>query len=305
MRLGSGHHTYELVEGWPKIPDSVKLGYTHGVVTDHADRVYIHNQSPWAVAIFEADGSYVGAWGEQFAHGAHGMALNVENGTEYFYLTDYVQQKMVKTTLGGTVVLEIGQPPRPDIYTAPDKYRPTDTAVAPNGDIFVTDGYGQHWIHKFTPAGEYIKSFGGPGNQPGQLACPHGLWMDTVGPEPLLVVADRSNVRIQTFNLDGEPVAIHADELRHPCDFQRREGDLLCPDLHGRVSIFDPDYKLICHLGDNPGVQTTPGYPNLPHDQRIPGKFISPHASWWDSKGDLYVVEWVNDGRITKLARVK
>lgn len=304
MRTGSGRHTYELVENWPKMPEQVKLGYTHGVITDRSDRVYIHNQSPHAVAIFEADGSFVGAWGERFAGGAHGMAYHVEGEVEYLYLTDYAQQKLVKTTLGGDVVLEIGHPPREDLYPDPARYRPTDTAVAPNGDIFITDGYGSNWIHKYTGAGEYVKSFGGPGNEPGQLACPHGVWIDTDGPEPLLVVADRANVRIQELNLDGEPVAVHADELRHPCDFQRREGDLLCPDLHGRVSIFDRDYRLICHLGDNPGVQQTPGYPNLPHDQRIPGKFISPHAAWWDSKGDLYVVEWVSDGRVSKFARV-
>jgi hypothetical protein len=109
---------------------------------------------------------------------------------------------------------------------------------------------------------------------------------------------------LQFFTLDGKYLATVTDDLRHPCHFDQRAGELLVPDLHGRVTILDRQNRLIVHLGDNPNVQKQTGYPNLPHDQRIPGLFISPHSACWDHKGNIYVVEWINDGRVSKLRKV-
>jgi hypothetical protein len=118
-----------------------------------------------------------------------------------------------------------------------------------------------------------------------------------------VLVADRGNTRLQYFTMDGEYLSMVTEELRRPCHFDIRDKDLLIPDLFGRVTIFDADNKLITHLGDTPDVDKHPDYPNLPHDQRIPGKFISPHSAIWDRAGNIYVVEWISDGRVTKLAR--
>ena len=302
--LGEGEHTYEWVEGWGRLPDGVAFGYTHGVCEDSQGRIYIHNQSKDATIIFDPDGNYITSWGEAFKDGAHGLQLSQEGNEEYLYLADYVRHIVVKTTLAGEEVWTLRYPKDADVYASEEEYKPTNVAIAPNGDFYVADGYGKSWIHQYNAKAEYIRSFGGPGSEPGKVKCPHGLWVDMRGSEAVLVVADRGNARLQYFTLDGKHIRFVTDELRHPCHFDQRGDDLLVPDLFGRVTIFNQDDELITHLGDDPGVEKRTGYPNLPHEQRQPGKFISPHSAIWDRDGNIYVTEWINDGRVTKLRRV-
>lgn len=304
MVLGNGNHTYELVKDWGKCPAGIQFGYTHGVCEDSQGRIYIHNQSKDAMVVFDADGKFIKSWGEAFKDGAHGLQLSKEGNEEFLYLADYARHIVVKTTLDGEEIWTLRYPKEAEIYENEEQYKPTNVAIAPNGDFYVGDGYGLNWIHQYNAKAEYIRSFGGPGTEAGKLKCPHGLRVDTRGEEPTLVVADRANVRLQYFTLDGKHLSFVTHELRHPCHFDEREGDLLIPDLHGRVTIFDKNNNLITHIGDNPGVEKREGYPNLPHEQRILGQFISPHSAIWDHEGNIYVVEWVSDGRITKLRRV-
>jgi hypothetical protein len=304
IRLGSGAHTYELVEGWGQPPSHIHYGYTHGVCEDSQGRIYIHNQSPHAMVVFDGDGAFITSWGEEYASGAHGLQLSSENGEEFLYLALTSQNRCVKTTLSGEKIWEIGCPMDSGVYEKPEQFVPTNIAIAPNGDFYVADGYGLSYIHQYNAKAEYIRTWGGKGDAPGKMNCPHGIYVDTRGESPVLVVADRANVRLQYFDLDGNHLSFVSKELRFPCHFDRRGDDLLIPDLYGRVTIFDKENALITHLGDNPGVEKAEGYPNLPHDQRVPGKFISPHAAIWDHAGNIYVVEWVNDGRVTKLRRV-
>jgi hypothetical protein len=216
---------------------------------------------------------------------------------------------VVKTTLDGKIVWRLGVPDLPAVYPSADAYRPTDVAVAPNGDFYVCDGYGQNWIHHYDGRAKHVRSWGGRGSEPGKMNCPHGIWVDTrrgAGTAPRLLVADRENHRIQVFSLDGQHVGFAADrgELRRPCCFYQSGGELYIPDLHGRVTILGRDDRVLAHVGDDPGIWERPGWPNLAAPERRPGRFISPHAACVDSRGDLYVAEWVSDGRITKLRRV-
>lgn len=302
--MGTGEHRYELVGGWGKLPEGKSFGYTHGLAEDSRGRIYVHNQSPDAVAVFDPGGTFITSWGNEFAAGAHGMQLRKEGPAEYLYLADIARHTVVKTTLDGEVVWTKAHPQESGVYEKPEAYTPTNVAFAPNGDFYVADGYGQSYIHHYNLQGEYLRTWGGKGSEPGKMSCPHGIWVDTRGMEPVIVVADRANIRLQYFTLDGRHIGFVTDELRHPCHFDQRGSDLLIPDLFGRVTIFDKNNKLITHLGDTPGVEKLPGYPNLPHEQRVPGKFISPHAAIWDRQGNIYVAEWINDGRVTKLRRV-
>lgn len=311
MVLGEGKHTYELVPGWGKLPEGKRYGNTHGVAVDKDSNVYIFNQSDDALCVFDKEGKFIKSWGAEYKPGAHGLTLNKEGSEEFLYLCDYAKPQVVKTTLDGKVVQAYPMPTSmAEVYPDPGKYKPTNLAVAPNGDVYVADGYGQSWVHQYKNNGDYMKSWGGKGKEQGQLACPHGIWIDQRGGEPVVLVADRANERLQTFALDGTPKEVIAGDFRHPCHFDTKDGDLLLPGLHGVVSILDKDNKPIARLGDNPGVQNTTNaegkkiYPNLPHEMRKPEKFISPHGACWDHNGDLYVVEWVPDGRVTKMRRV-
>jgi hypothetical protein len=318
VRLGTGDHTYEWVDNWPQLPPGKRFGETHAVVETADGRILIHNQSPTgdATCVFDPDGKFIASWGQRFAKGAHGMDLRVENGQEFLYLTPTTQHKVFKTTLAGEVVMELDYPKGardvrngqvvPD-YTGPKKFVPTFTAFAPGdggGDFYVTDGYGSNYVHRYTAKGDYVQSWGGAGAEPGRLNCPHGIWCDTrQGREPTLVVADRANARLQWFTLDGKLVRIVARDLRHPCHFHQRDGDLLVPDLKGRVTLFDKDDQLICHLGDNPDPKQWANH-GVPQRDLQPGVFCTPHSARFDRDGNIFVVEWLPYGRVTKLRKV-
>jgi hypothetical protein len=302
MTLGSGTHRYEWIEGWAKLPAGIKLGYTHGAVTDRNDNVYIFNQSRDAVLVFDRDGNFIRSWGEQFAAGAHGMFLSEENGDEYLYLVDYEIPQIARTSLDGGVLFTISTPDRTDLYNESKKYKPTFACPAPDGGFYVFDGYGQNWIHRYDRDARYIRSFGGTGSEPGQLKCPHAGYIDTRSGEPILYVADRGNKRIQKLTPDGEHIGFVTDEMDMPCMFFEHQGELYIPDLHSRLTILDRNDRLIAHLGENPEAWQTKGWPNI-QDRLQPGRFNSPHACCVDSHGDVYMVEWISTGRITKLRR--
>src|SRR5437763_8912100 len=190
MQIGNPPHQYEWLDNYPKLPKGISFGYTHGVDTDARDNLYVHNQSKDAVCVFDRDGNFIKSWGSEFKDGAHGMFLAKEREGEFLYFADYARQLVVKTTLDGQKLFDIGIPPREDIYKSKDQYKPTDVCTAPDGTFYVFDGYGQPWIHRYTPDAKYIDSFGGAGSEPGKLSCPHGGWVDTRRGKPELYVAD-------------------------------------------------------------------------------------------------------------------
>ena len=134
---------------------------------------------------------------------------------------------------------------KPSADGKPAPYNPTNIAIAPNGDIYVGDGYGSYYVNQYTSKGEYIRTFGGKGSEPGRLAEPHGIWVDTRAAAPVLVVADRRNNRLQRFTLDGTHIDF-VPGFRLPCHFDEQNGTVVIPDLHGRVTLDrsqQPDHR--------------------------------------------------------------
>jgi len=303
VKIGSGSHVYEIAEEWGKLPKGIRYGYTNGVVVDSQDRVYVHSRSKDAVIVFNREGEFLTSWGEDFSRGAHGMFLHMEGEIEYLYLADPERHIVVKTTIEGKVIYTLGIPDCPNVYDTAHRYGPTDVAVAPNGDFYICDGYGQSWIHHYDPFGRLIQSWGGQGSEPGKMNCPHGIWIDTRGSEALVYVADRVNSRVQVFTLDGKYVKIISNGIDFPCCFYESEGNLYIPDLHGRVTILDREDRLITQLGEDQVAWKKPGWPRRPASELKPNKFVSPHAVGIDSHGDLYVAEWLPYGRLMKLIR--
>ena len=311
--LGQGEFTYEAIHDWGELPADIKYGNTHGVVEDSQGHIYVHHtvnnasESHDTMVVFDAKGKFIKSWGKEFKGGAHGLHICKEGRTEYLYLCDTKRALVVKTTLNGEEVFTLGYPEQAEPYQGgPDgkhiKYSPTNLAVAPNGDIYVGDGYGSSYINQYNSKGEYIRTFGGAGSAPGQLSCPHGITVDTRGQQPVLTVADRTNKRLQHFTLDGKHIAF-GEGVSSPCHFHMRKGKVVIPDLDARVTLLDEKNKVITHLGeDDPKAART--LRTKTRDAFVPGKFICPHGACFDGNGNIFVVEWVEVGRVTKLRKV-
>ena len=323
--MGSGAYTYEAIHDWGVLPPQIKWGNTHGVVEDAQGHIYVHHtvhatsDSADTVVVLDAAGKFVRSWGSEFRGVAHGLWLRKEGRDEFLYLTvnaanpkmspqPQLQAVLVKTTLKGEIVWKIERPPdfegyKPGPDGAAKPYNPTNVAIAPNGDIYVSDGYGSYFVNQYTSKAEYIRSFGGRGSEPGKLAEPHGIWVDTRGKSPILVVADRRNNRLQRFTMDGK----HVDFIpgfRLPCHFDERQGLVVIPDLHGRVTLMDATNALVAQLGDSNAENWNNPLRREPRDTFIPGQFICPHGACFDHNGNIFVVEWVEVGRVTRLRRV-
>jgi len=305
VRLGDGEHTYEWVHGWAKLPGGMQLGNTHGcIVVDSEDRIYLNTDTENAVVVFDAEGNFLSAWGKELAGGLHGMAIVEEEGQEFLYLAHIGRHEVLKATLEGEILWSIGYPEESGIYADAGAYRPTSIVVAEDGGFYVADGYGASWIHRYDADGKYLASFGGPGTEKGQLRTPHGLWLDERKDEAVLLVADRENNRLQSFDLEGEALEVFTGMLRRPCHMHPFQENLIVADLAGRVTILDGENELVVHLGDNPDPALR-AQNGVPPEKWKDGEFISPHCANWDSQGNLYVTDWVSAGRITKLVRVK
>ncbi|MDR6882069.1 hypothetical protein [Bacillus sp. 3255] len=302
--IGSASHLYAVQEGWGQLPANIQYGYTHGICVDDEDRVYVHHTGKESVVVFDKEGNFLTSWGSEFEGGAHGFYLHRNSdGQQHLYFADTKRASVVKTTLTGEVLFRISPPDRPDLYDEERKYIPTDVCVAPNGDIYVADGYGQSYVHHYNAEGAYIRSWGGSGSEPGKLSSPHGISVNLRGETPELYIADRSNNRIQVFSLEGEHLRFVEHNLDLPCSFYFFGDEVYLPDLHSRVTILDHNDRLITHLGEDQQAYKQQGWPNLPKGYYRPDRFSSPHGVCVDSQGNVYVAEWISDGRVTKLVR--
>jgi hypothetical protein len=314
--LGTGSHTYECIHDWGELPANIRYGNTHGVCEDSQGRIYIHHtvnassESADSMVVFDQNGKFIKSWGKEFKGGAHGLHIRKEGSEEFLYLCDTQRAVVVKSDLDGRVVWSLGYPKESEPYAKGDgsgkpiKYSPTNVAIAPNGDVYVGDGYGSSYINQYNSKGEYIRTFGGGGGaEAGQLSCPHGLIVDTRGSDPVLVVADRGNKRLQRFTLDGKHIDF-VNGVNLPCHFHvYSNGDMVIPDLDARVTLVDGGDKVILHLGDDSGSDWKDLRTHARSDFK-PGKFICPHGSCFDHEGNIFVVEWVEVGRVTKLRKV-
>ena len=312
--VGSGAHTYEVQHDWGELPRNIAYGNTHGVVEDSQGRIYVHHtvhstsESSDSMVVYDAKGKFINSWGKEFKGGAHGLHIRKEGSTEFLYLCDTKRAVVVKATLDGEEVFSLGYPEMSDAYRPGAdgkriKYSPTNLAIAANGDFYVGDGYGSSYINQYNAKGEFIRTFGGKGKDPGQLDCPHGIAVDTRGASPVLVVADRSNNRLQRFTLDGKHIDFVAG-TNLPCHFGYfKNGDVVIPDLGARVTLMDKKDQVIAHLGDDSASKWRETRVK-PRDSFTAGKFIAPHGACFDHNGNIFVVEWVEVGRVTKLRKV-
>jgi hypothetical protein len=309
--IGQGDYRYECIHDWGQLPSHLSWQTTHGVTIDEAGFVYVKHQgygdTPMdTIVVFDPSGRFVRSFGKEYHQGGHGIDIRKEGREEFLYLSDIQNRQVVKTTLKGEVIWKLSYPQEAGVYQKLEQYRPTNVAFAPDGGFYVGDGYGSHYIHQYDKNGKWVRTWGGQGDAPGKMNTPHGLWLDNRrGRETSLVVADRANARLQYFTLDGKHIGFVHDVL-FPAHFDIRGDVLLVPDLHARVTLLDRHNKPIVHLGDDAAWIAEVKKFKIRSDPKLwqPGKFVHPHDACFDKHGNIFVVEWVQTGRVTFLRRV-
>lgn len=291
--VGSGDWTYEVVENWARLPPGWSFREIGAVGTDRNDNVFVFNRGEHPMIVFDRDGNFLRSWGEGVFPRAHGLHMGPDDTV---WLTDDGDHTVRQCTLDGKVLMTLGVPGKPTPYMSQEPFhRCTHTALAPNGDIFVTDGYGNSCIHKFSPDGRLLKTFGSPGTDPGEFNIVHNIVADADG---WLYVADRENHRVQVFNCDGV-YETQWNNLHRPCALFMTGGSCpMCfvgecgsgmavnrhlPNIGPRISILDRNGKRVGRLGS-----LLPGMG--------PGEMQAPHGIAVDGRGDIYLgeVSWTN-----------
>jgi len=285
MAFGSGKYTYEVAEGWGKLPQGWTWGWIPAVACDSQDRVFVYSRSEHPLVIFDRDGNFLDSWGEDVIKDAHGIYIDAEDNV---YCTERETHCVFKFNRHGELVMTLGTPGRPGADGEPFNL-PTDLAIVSTGELFVSDGYGNARVHKFSPEGELLLSWGERGTGPGQFELSHCVRIDK---HDRVWVCDRTNDRIQIFDANGNYLTEWTGLLKPDTIYFDPNDDVVyIAELQQQISIYTLDGELLTKWG---GAR--------PSDK--PGEFVAcPHGIWADSRGDLYVGEVQANGRLQKFIR--
>jgi DNA-binding beta-propeller fold protein YncE len=296
-RLGSGRFVYEVLVDWAKLPRGWSFLEVPDVAVDSQDRVYLFSRGEHPVVVFDHDGNFLGSWGEGLFKRPHGITIFSDDTV---YCVDDGDHTVRKFTLDGKVLMTLGTPGQAAPFQSGLPFnRPTKVALHPRtGDLYVTDGYCNSRVHKYSPDGGLLFSWGKPGSDPGEFNLVHSICADKDG---FMYVADRENHRIQIFESNGKYVT-QWNNMHRPCGLHiGGRGEQLCyvgelppalpvnkdyPNLGPRISIYNLKGERLARLGD---IQAG-GHPD---------QFWAPHGISVDSRGDLYIgeVSWTSHGR--------
>lgn len=306
VRMGCGEMTFDTVPGWGMRPDgSSPLGPTHGaVVIDEAGNIYTSAQA--GVFVFSPDGKVIHSYlGDDYSN-IHDMEIRTEGESEFIYGARNKDAEGIKFNAhSGEIVLRLPFPEASGLELK--RFSPTAITVAPNGDIFLSDGYASNHVFRFDSDGNYLSHFGSKGNELKQFNTAHGMTLDTRYDPPRLLICDRNHEpkgRLLHYTLDGEFIEEVVTGLGMPTSVSIQGDYVSVPDLHGRLVILDKSNTIIAVLGHNSDPERRASF-KVPQEDWVEGVFSGTHGSYWDHEGNLYVQDWNMDGRIMKLVRVK
>jgi hypothetical protein len=306
VRMGCGIMTFDTVPGWGLGDDGKSvIGPTHGsVVIDKAGNIYTSSQL--GVFVFSPEGKVIRRFvGDKYSN-IHDMKIRDEDEGEFIYGARNANAEGIKFLAEtGDIVLKLGFPEESGLKL--EKFNPTAITIAPNGDIFLSDGYASDHIFKFDKTGKYLKHFGSKGNSLKEFNTAHGMALDTRYDPPRLLICDRNHEpkgRLLHYDLEGNFIDEVVSGLGMPTSAAVQGDYVSVPDLHGRLVILDKSNTIIAVLGHNADPTKRVNF-NVPQDQWVEGVFSGTHGSYWDKDGNLYVQDWNVSGRIMKLVRVK
>ena len=296
---------YDVVQDWEQLPRGFEHRDVAGVACDLEDRVFLICRGEHPIIIYNDRGKFIDSWGEgEFTLRTHGITIGPDNSV---YATDDGNHTIRKFTPNGKLLMTLGtmNTPSDTGYNGKDTRtvtrpgapfnRPTNIAIGPKGDLYVSDGYGNCRVHQFSPTGELKRSWGTPGQGPGEFFLPHGIAVHTDG---RVFVCDRENDRIQIFSPDGEYLSEWTDTRRPTHLVFDAQGRAYVSELwwqpgqtsyrygpagdnptvkSGRVSVYDKDGAVLARWGGA--------------DPVAAGNFAAPHGLAVDSRRDVYVSE--------------
>lgn len=269
-----GERRYRVEQDWCRPPAELAFAGLSQLAVDSRGRVYLYQRQDPPVLVFEPSGAFHKAWGQGRIADAHGICIAKDDRV---FLVDRDAHEVLIFDPEGQQLGSLGTRHGPR-FQAPFNH-PTDVAVAPDGEIFVSDGYGNSVVHRFSPDGELILTWGKPGTGPGEFSTPHAIWVDRRGH---VLVADRENNRVQIFDREG----LYLDEWRdfyHPMDiYQDDRGMTFVTDQIPRLSMIDPEGRLV---------------------GRCRAVWTMAHGVWGNAEGDIFLAE-MQPNRVTKLARL-
>ncbi len=301
VTTGNGTFTYVADAQWGKI-NGEHIGSTHGgIVVDSAGLIYISTDGENSIIVFKSDGTFVKKIAPE-ARGTHHLCIVKEGDKEVIYAAHLKGNRVLKLDLDGKILMEISEKVSGEV---PGGYGGlTGVAVAADGHIFVSHGYGSNMIHKFDKAGKLVTSFGGKGNEEEKFKTPHSLSIDTRFGDARLLIADREKRRLVHYSLDGKFIGVHATNLRRPCAISFWGDYCAVAELESRAVVLDKNGTPVSFLGDNPNKSQWAKNGVKPKEQKL-GIFSAPHGLSFDKDGNLYVQDWNATGRATRLQLVK
>lgn len=289
--LRSGKFAFRPIPDWGQSAGGWPAVEAAGLAGDSQDNVVVFARSaPQPVIVLDAQGKLLSSWGQGLFQMAHGICVGPDN---YLYLTDVVEHTVKKLSPNGELIFVLGTPGKTGGLGQPFN-RPTSVAVAPSGELYVSDGYGSWKIHRYSPDGKLLQSWGEPGHTAGEFHIPHGIRVDRNG---RVYVCDRENHRVQVFTPDGEfltqwsgfirptDIVFDAEDRAYVIDlgegYRQRRG-------LGGLTILSLDGEMLARFG---------GEANR-------GLLTIPHRVWVDSHGDVYIAESLQNSKVQKLVRV-
>lgn len=301
ITIGHHDHQYIVDENWSKAdPAKFPVNDCNEMVIDSAKRLYLlTNETRNNILVYNLNGDLLNAWGNAYP-GAHGLSIGLEDdGDEFLLITDHDRHQVIKTTLNGEELMVLNYPEETGCYIEAEEYLPTETAVAPNGDIFVADGYGLQYVIQYDKKGIYKNHFGGKGNADEQFECVHGIAVDfRSGNVPTLIITSRNQNAFKRFTMEGN----YIETISLPGSFVCRpviKGKYLYAAVFrsttnmnlnsGYITILNEHNQVISTLGGTEP-HYTDGKLQTQHQQEK--LFMHPHDVCVDDEGNIYVCQW-------------